>query len=66
MFGGREGSQGAGDVVVSCGLSPGFMLVVITSFLASTHLNAKVIAGVLVFVSKYYMRDSETENLISC
>lgn len=40
--------------------------VVITSFPASPHLNAKITTGVLVFVSKYYEQDSETENLISC
>lgn len=45
---------------------PENLSVVITSFPASPHLNAKITTGVLVFVSKYYEQDSETENLISC
>lgn len=46
--------------------SLGNLLVVIPSFPASPHLKAKITAGVLVFVSRHYEQDLETENLISC
>lgn len=42
------------------------LFIVIPSFPASTHIKAKITTGVLVFVSKHYEQDSETENLISC
>ena len=45
---------------------PGNLLVVIPPFSASPRLKAGITTGVLVFVSKHYEQDSETENLISC
>lgn len=47
--------------------SLGNLLVVIPSFPASPHLEAKITAGVvLVFISRHCEQDLETEKLISC